>query len=37
MKARLMAKRGGLVLPFDYDNKVIVIPSQPLIEYFSKK
>jgi hypothetical protein len=32
-----VAKRGGFVLPFDYDNKVIIVPSQPLIEYFDRQ
>jgi hypothetical protein len=32
-----VAKRGNFVLPFDYDNKVIAVPSQTLIEYFSKQ
>lgn len=32
-----VAKRGGLTLPLEYDNKVIVIPSQTFIEYIAQQ
>lgn len=32
-----IAKRGGLVLPIEYDNKVVVVPTQAFLEYTAKK
>lgn len=32
-----VAKRGGLALPVEHDNKVIVVPSQSFVEYIAQQ
>ena len=32
-----VAKRGGLALPIEHDNKVIVVPSQAFVEYVAQR